>query len=109
MKRKKKTPLWRRIWQFFSVLFLIGALLSVYYAEQIVTFILVQYGAIEIFGLLIVFLILCGIGLGGVFDLAGKRRCLRCLGSGYVPALGGWASEYDAETCSHCGGRGYES
>jgi ribosomal protein L40E len=35
-----------------------------------------------------------------------KKICLRCGGSGYVPAVGAWATEYDADTCPRCGGSG---
>lgn len=36
-------------------------------------------------------------------------KCTRCKGSGYVPAQGGWTTEYDSDMCPQCRGTGEES
>lgn len=108
MKGKKKISFWKKVWYVFSVLGTIGSFVFVFYAEAVVVFVLDQVGPGGFLFILPVFLIIVGISVGGIFDLLGDRRCLRCRGSGFVPAHGAWASEYDADTCPRCGGLGRE-
>jgi DnaJ-class molecular chaperone len=37
-----------------------------------------------------------------------EKKCSLCGGSGQVPAVGAWVTEYDSDTCPHCKGSGEE-
>ncbi len=108
MKSQKKNPFWKRVWYIFSVLGIVGAFVFVFHAQPAVAFVLDRFGPGGFVVLLPVFLIIVGVSVSGIFALFGHGRCKRCLGSGFVPARGAWASEYDADPCPRCGGSGKE-
>jgi len=102
MRQERKIPLWKRIWHFFSLLIVIGALMIVYHANTIIEYTLDQYREIGFVSLLPVFLMIIGLGVQGIFDLLGGRRiCRACHDSGEIALAWGY------EDCPRCGGTGY--